>query len=265
MKTRDAFDNHRKPNSRFITKYENYFGIYDRYISEISTKPVKMIEIGVQHGGSLQMWREVLGSDSAVHGIDIYAACKRYEEEGVKIFIGDQSDHEFLKNVIDEIGPVDFILDDGSHIPHHQIKSFEYLFEHGLKEGGVYLVEDCHTSYWQRYGGGLRKRGSFIEYAKGIVDDINYWHMDKKPARIPWASKLVESIEFYSSVVAFRKKAMTAPPQIDVGDAKLLDLDAPFADTKFGPFVVWAKRNPLLQGLVRRNPALWKIMKRFMK
>lgn len=265
MKTRDAFEGHRKPGSRFITKYENYFGIYDRYLSELSGKPLKMIEIGVQHGGSLQMWREVLGPDSVVHGIDIYAACKRYEEDGIKVFIGDQSDHAFLKSVIDEIGQVDFILDDGSHIPHHQIESFKYLFEHGLKDGGAYLVEDCHTSYWPRYGGGLRKRGSFIEYAKNIADDANYWHMDDKPSEMPWASARVESVEFYSSVVAFRKKAMTAPPQIEVGDVKLLDLDAPFSGGKFGGFALWAKKSPFLQGLVRKNPTLWKLMKRLMK
>ena len=265
MKSRDAFDMHREPDSRFITKYENYFEIYDRYLDSISGRPIKLIEIGVQHGGSLQMWKRLLPEGSSVNGIDIYPACKKYEEEGIRVFIGDQSDHKFLSSVIEKTGKVDFILDDGSHIPYHQIATFEFLFKNGLNDGGCYLVEDCHTSYWKRYGGGLRKRGSFIEYSKRIIDDINVWHMDSRPDRLPWTSTCVQSVEFFSSVVAFRRREMSAPRQVDVGDIKLLDLDAPFSGGRLGGLALWAKRNSFLQGMVRKNPTLWTMMKRLMK
>lgn len=262
--TRDCFDAHAAPGSRFITKYENYFGIYDRYLEPLRDRPITMIEIGVQHGGSLQMWKEYLHPDSTVVGIDIYAACKKYETDGIRVFIGDQSDPEFLASVITEIGPVDYILDDGSHIPRHQNASFEYLFHHGLKDGGVYICEDCHTSYWPRYGGGVRKSGTFIEFAKVIADDINYWHMEDKLGTPNWRTQMVESVEFYSSVVAFRKAQMRSPRQIEVGDVKALDLEAPFREGALGKLVVFAKRVPFLQGAVRRTPFLWNIMKKLM-
>lgn len=264
LSTRDCFDAHDKPGSRFITKYENYFSVYDRYLEPLRSRPITMIEIGVQHGGSLQMWKRYLHPDSIVVGIDIYAACKKYEEDGIRVFIGDQSDHDFLASVISDIGPVDYILDDGSHIPHHQKASFDYLFHHGLKDGGVYLCEDCHTSYWPRYGGGVRRSGTFIEFAKDIADDVNYWHLENKPGAPNWRTQMVESVEFYSSIVAFRKTAMLSPRQVDIGDLKALDLEAPFREGALGKFIVMAKRIPLLQGAVRRTPFLWKVMKKIM-
>lgn len=262
---RHYFDEHAQPGSRYITKYTNFFDIYDRYLESMRDTPIRMIEIGVQHGGSLQMWKQYLHPDSLVVGIDIYAACKVYEEPGVRIFIGDQSDCDFLAKVIADVGPVDFILDDASHIPRHQIASFEYLFRHGLKYGGCYMVEDCFTSYWRRFGGGLRKRGSFIEYSKDIVDDLNYWHLETPPANRNWRTDMIEAVEFHSAVVAFRKGQVLRPERIDIGDVKLLDLEAPFREGALGELIVRAKRVPMIQAAVRRTPILWNLMKKIMK
>jgi 23S rRNA U2552 (ribose-2'-O)-methylase RlmE/FtsJ len=240
---RECFDEHTKPGSRFITKFDNYFDVYDRYLSPFRERPVKLIEIGVQHGGSLQMWKRYLHPESIVVGVDIYPACKRYEEDGIKVMIGDQSDRQFLDSVVDQVGEVDIVIDDGSHIPHHQITTFEFLFQHGLKMDGVFLVEDCHTSYWRRYGGGVRRKGTFIEYAKDVIDDINYWHAEQSKKPRTWRTDLVESIEFYGSVVAFRKKRMSAANVVAAGDVRALDLDEPFQSGPFGKLAVVAKRS----------------------
>ena len=262
---RHYFDQHAQQGSRYITKYTNFFDVYDRYLDSMRDRPIRMIEIGVQHGGSLQMWKRYLHPESIVIGIDIYAACKKYEEEGVRIFIGDQSDVSFLAEVVADVGPVDFILDDASHIPRHQIASFEYLFRHGLKDGGVYMVEDCFTSYWRRFGGGLRKRGTFIEYSKNVIDELNYWHLEKRPANRSWRTDMVEAVEFHSAVVTFRKRPVERPERIDIGDVKLLDLEAPFREGTLGTLMVRAKQVPMIQAAVRRTPFLWSLMKRVMK
>lgn len=263
--TRDSFDVHNSPDARFITKFENYFSIYDRYFGDFRDRPVTMIEIGVQHGGSLQMWKRYLHPGSTVVGIDIYAACKQYEEDGIRIFIGDQSDEAFLASVIEQIGQVDIVLDDGSHIPAHQIATFNYLFRHGLRDGGVYLVEDCHTSYWGRYGGGVKKRGTFIEFSKDVADRVNYWHMERPNGPRHWQTDWIESVEFYSSVVAFRKKRMTSPATVEVGGRKALNLDAPFAEGRWGKLIVALKHVPFLQTMVRKSPFLWRLMRKFMR
>lgn len=261
---RQAFDEHRSPGSRSITKHENYFSIYDQCLAPYLDRPITLIEIGVQHGGSMQMWKRHLHPGSTVVGLDIYAECKQYEEPGVRIFIGDQSDKAFLANVIAEVGRADVIIDDGSHIPSHQVASFEYLFSAGLARRGVYIVEDCHTSYWPRYGGGLRRKGTFIEYAKRTVDDINWWHIEGRRADKPWLTDMLESVTFFSSVVVFQKAEMRAFGEIQAGDVTPLDLEAPFANGRFGRAVVRLKRNTFLQAQVRRHPTLWRLMKRLM-
>ena len=126
------------------------------------------------------------------------------------------------------------------------------------------MVEDCHTSYWRRFGGGLRRRGSFIEYAKNVVDDVNFWHQENPPTKRSWRTDMVESVDFCSAVVTFRKRAMNKPERIDIGDLKALDLEAPFRDGALGGLIVSAKRIPLVQEAVRRNSYLWNLMKRVM-
>lgn len=211
------------------------------------------------------MWQRFLHPGSTVVGLDIYPDCKQFEEDGIRIFIGDQSDQAFLESVIAAVGHADVIIDDGSHIPWHQIATFEYLFRHGLKEGGTYIVEDCHTSYWPRYGGGVRRRDTFIEYAKRAVDDVNWWHIEGHRRAKRWLTDWLESVEFQSSIVVFRKAAMQAPRDVDVGDVKALNLDAPFAGGRMGGLLVRLKRNTFLQAQVRRYPFFWGLMKRFMR
>ena len=63
---RSYFDEHAQPGSRYITKYTNFFDIYDRYLESMRDRPIRMIEIGVQHGGSLQMWKRYLHPDSLI-------------------------------------------------------------------------------------------------------------------------------------------------------------------------------------------------------
>jgi hypothetical protein len=262
--TKDAFDEHRAAGSRSITKHENYFGVYDRCLEPFRDRPITLLEIGVQHGGSIQMWKRFLHPDSTVVGLDIYPACKQYEEPGIRIFIGDQSDKTFLEEVISQVGPVDVVIDDGSHIPSHQIASFEYLFAEGLAQGGVYVVEDCHTSYWPRYGGGVRRKGTFIEYAKRAIDDFNWWHIEGRRAPKGWLTDILDSVSFHSSVVVLHKGEMRAFSEVQVGDVTPLDLEAPFAGTRLGGTLVLLKRNRFLQAQVRRHPALWSLMKRAM-
>lgn len=262
---RDAFDAQNVPGARSISKHANYFGVYDRWLAEYRARPVTLIEIGVQHGGSLQMWKRFLHPDSLVVGLDIHPGCKQFEEPGARVFIGDQSDRAFLASVIAEVGQADVIVDDGSHIPWHQVASFEYLFAHGLKAGGTYVVEDCHTSYWPRYGGGERRKGTFIEYAKRAVDALNWWSIEGRRGAQPWLTPMLETVAFDCSTVVFRKGEMQAPAEVHAGEVRGLDLDAPFAAGRMGGVLVRLKQNAFLQAQVRRHPALWGLMKKFMK
>ncbi|MDR2691199.1 MAG: class I SAM-dependent methyltransferase [Dysgonamonadaceae bacterium] len=126
-----------------------------------------VLEIGVSQGGSLQMWKDYFGEKAKIFGIDIDPRCEALEEENIKILTGSQSDRKFLREVKRQIPPIDILVDEGGHMMIQKIVSFEELFPH-IKEDSVYLCEDLHTSYWLHYGGGHKRRGSFIEYSKNF-------------------------------------------------------------------------------------------------
>ena len=157
-------------------KWMHYFSTYQSVVSHFDERPIRMLEIGIYKGGSLRMWRDYLRAESVIVGIDIDPSCQKFErqEENVFVRIGDQSNQNFLNEVVREFGPFDFILDDGSHVCSHMIASFNYLFLCGLKDGGVYLAEDTHSNFWSGY----RDRSySFLDLSKDLVDLMHayYW------------------------------------------------------------------------------------------
>ena len=124
---------------------KSYLDIYEKHFVNIKEKVKTFVEIGVFNGKSLKMWKEYF-PNAQIYGIDIDPRCKQFEEERIKILIGDQNDDEFLLNLKSEIGPIDILLDDGSHITSHQIKTFEILIDN-LNSGGFYAIEDLRNSY----------------------------------------------------------------------------------------------------------------------
>jgi hypothetical protein len=204
----------RQSNKRLIHKWMHYFEIYDRHFSRYRNQDVVICEIGVSHGGSLQMWKDYFGEKVKVFGIDIDPRCKTLEEENIKIFIGSQSDREFLKEVKAQMPPIDILIDDGGHMMNQQIVSYEELFPH-IKEDGVYLCEDLHTSYCADAGGGNRRRGSFIEYSKNFIDYLNAWFSEQKSLRVNDFTKSVDSITYYSGVIVIEKRRKDNPPHAE--------------------------------------------------
>lgn len=130
---------------RRIDKWHHYFGIYDRHFDRFRGKRIRVLEIGVDHGGSLQLWKSYFGPDARIVGLDIDPRCKGYEEAQIEIHIGNQSDVALLKS----LGEFDIVIDDGSHRIQDQLASFEALWP---KTRSVYLVEDCHEAPLQLPG-----------------------------------------------------------------------------------------------------------------
>lgn len=191
---------------RVIYKWWHYFEIYHEYFQKYIGKPIKMLEIGVFKGGSLQMWRQYFGSEAVIVGIDIDSKCRQYEEGNIHVCIGSQDDPDFLRNVCEKYGPFDIILDDGSHMVNHQISSFEILFPL-LSYRGIYLCEDTHTSYWTNYGGKLHGDNTFIEFAKKLVDELHYQHIEQEDtAAMPSFRNQIRAIHFYDGMVVFEKR-----------------------------------------------------------
>lgn len=203
---------------RLSHKWSHYFEIYDKHFFRFRGKEMVILEIGVFQGGSLQMWKNYFGPKAKVYGIDIDPRCKSLEEEGIRIFIGSQTDKKFLKEIVNEIPKIDILVDDGGHSMKQQITSFEALFNH-IKEDGIYLCEDCHSSYWWEYGGGYKRKGTFIEYSKKWIDYINARYSRSTRLRVSDFTLNVRSLHYYDSVVVIEKGKMDKPTGLTRGTA----------------------------------------------
>ena len=205
-----------KNKGRVIHKWVHYFDIYDRHFSKFRKQCPVVMEIGVSHGGSLQMWRDYFGKGARIIGVDINPACREMKEEGFEIFIGSQEDRNFLQSLKEHVPRLDVLIDDGGHTMQQQIVTFEELFDH-VKDRGVYLCEDLHTSYWPGYGGGLRKESSFIEYSKSLIDRINADHSKEDEFRSDHFTRSTGSLHYYDSVFVIEKHQNSPSRHVKTG------------------------------------------------
>lgn len=213
----------RQNDKKLIEKWTHYFDVYDRHFSRFRDKDIVILEIGVSQGGSLQMWKNYFGKQAKIYGIDINPECKNLEEENITIFTGSQSDRNFLREVKKQIPPIDILIDDGGHTMIQQIVSYEESFD-VIKDEGVYLCEDLHTSYWLNYGGGHKRRSSFIEYSKNFIDYLNAYHSEQSSLKVNAFTKSVDSIHYYDSIVVIEKKMRGKPTYEKTGFMPLPNL-----------------------------------------
>jgi len=203
---------------RGVHKWGHYLPAYERQFGQYVGQPVRFLEIGVFYGGSLEMWRRYLGPQATIFGIDVDPRSRVADSQDHPVRVGSQADAAFLRSVVDEMGGIDVVLDDGSHKADDQRVSFETLFPL-LADGGLYSVEDLHTSYWRRhYRGGYRRRGTFIEVAKDLVDGMHAWYYKRPAPRLGRIAKTeIESVCFYDSMVFIAKRHHGQPIVTRVG------------------------------------------------
>src|SRR6188474_973795 len=109
-------------------QYLDYLRHYWRHLGDVRHQVRKVCEIGVETSNSVSMWEEFF-PQATIHGIDIDPACRAFEKGRIRIHTGDQNDPTFLDQFVHETqGEFDLIIDDGSHVPSHQISTFERLF-----------------------------------------------------------------------------------------------------------------------------------------
>lgn len=193
-----------------VHKWHHYLPVYERYLSPFRGKPVKMLEIGVSGGGSMDMWRKYLGPDAFLVGIDVDPRCAKFNGVSGQIRIGSQADEAFLFSIYEEMGRFDIVLDDGSHDSKHIRKSFEYLYPR-VRDGGLYIIEDLHAAYWKDFSGGYHSKTSFMNDIKTMIDDMHHWYHDEGQ-KIAATKGHLSALHIYDSIVVFEKQKVP-PPQ----------------------------------------------------
>jgi hypothetical protein len=144
-----------------IWKWLHYFDIYHRHFQKFVGKEVRVVEVGIYSGGSLDMWKAYFGPKCMVYGVDIEEACKAYEDERTRVFIGDQGDRRFWRRFREQVPDIDILIDDGGHLPEQQIVTLEETLPY-LRGGGVYLCEDMHGTH-----------NKFASYMHGLATALN--------------------------------------------------------------------------------------------
>jgi hypothetical protein len=129
------FESH---NGRQIDKWSHYLDIYEKHFARFRGKSPRVLEIGVDHGGSLQLWKRYFGHGAEIIGVDV-VDYRLFKEEQINVYKYDQKDPSICS-----LGPFDIVIDDGSHVREDQEISFANLWP---RCRGVYLIEDCHNGY----------------------------------------------------------------------------------------------------------------------
>ena len=204
-------------------KWEIYLREYDRLFSPYRDRPIRLLEIGIQNGGSLEIWSQYFAKGEKFVGCDINPNCGKlsYKDPRIALVIGDANSDETQAKVISLSDQFDLVVDDGSHTSGDIVRSFaRYFFN--LKEGGLYIAEDLHCSYWQELDGGLYHPYSSMSFFKRLVDVINqeHWQIDKTKMQflsgikthfsVDYSEELlsqIHSIEFINSICVIRKES----------------------------------------------------------
>lgn len=210
-------------NKKVMHKWSQYFEVYERYLSGIRRTNPTVLEIGVQLGGSLEMWRDYFGPAARIYGMDINPSAQEHQDVATKIYIGDQQDRGFLRSVIQEIGQPDVVIDDGGHTANQQITTFEELYPR-LSENGIYIVEDTHTSLW---GGKFMDRPdqqSFLQFSFARCAQLMEWtgktenfavlgseDHESLANTVSEFCRATKAISFYDSMVVYERGRRRVP------------------------------------------------------
>jgi hypothetical protein len=170
-----------KPSKRA----HNYLPYYWMHFRDIREQVKRVCEIGLQNDSSIRMWEEFF-PNAEIYGIDIDPNCQSFEGDRRRVFIGDQGDPRFLSECLSEMeGPLDVVIDDGSHLVQHQLGSFEVLFP-SLSRHGIYVIEDT--------GGVVGDYDLFtVNSLQRLAQNVLYWPEGHRPEDWPYLSSFPES------------------------------------------------------------------------
>ena len=147
-----GYDTDKAAHAHYLRNYEEYFrGLVD--------KDIRLLELGVLNGGSLLLWRDYFERGTVV-GLDLNPVEIEDPTGRIRVYAGGQDDTALLDRIARECAPegFDVIIDDCAHVGTLARASFWHLFERHLKPGGLYVIEDWGTGYWDFWPDGVSYR-----------------------------------------------------------------------------------------------------------
>ena len=180
-------------DGKISDKWNLYIQEWDRLLSPFRDQPINLLEIGIQNGGSLEIWAKYFQHAEKIIGCEVDKRSKnlRFEDSRIRVVVGD-ANTDASEAMILECSPIyDIIIDDGSHTSSDIIRSFARYIPH-IADEGIYIVEDFHASYWPSFEGGLHNPQSSMAFFKRIADILNYEHWRNSQTKEDYNKELKE-------------------------------------------------------------------------
>ena len=203
-------------------KWSSYLSLYHRELGASRASVKSLLEIGIQNGGSLDIWARYFPNAQTIVGCDINPKCGEltYDDPRVRVVVGDATQTPVQQQVLAHSPNFDIVIDDGSHFPREVIVAFLRFWPH-IKAGGVYIAEDLHCDYFPTHQGGFSRRDTATRFFAELVHIINFEHWQGQSAlsalfgafnlgvltRDVALVDTIASISFHNSVVIVRKAA----------------------------------------------------------
>ena len=258
-------------------KWALYLGEYDRLFHPYRDRPVRLLEIGIQNGGSLELWARYFPNAARIVGCDINPACRQlqYDDPRIAVVVADANLDATRQSILAQSASWDLVIDDGSHRSRDIVLTFLSYFPL-LEPGGLFVAEDLHCSYWQAWDGGLFDPFSSISFFKLLADIVNHEHWGVARPRTdllrgfaaryggaPDEAQLaqIHSVEFINSICVIRKapaalnqlgrRVVAGRDESVVAGVRATDGDPPLAfDQSTNPWT--ARAQPAAEELVQR-------------
>lgn len=223
MSSDSLWELYKSHQGKVSDKWVLYLNEYDVLLQEYRSRPVRLLEIGIQNGGSLEIWGQYFASATHLVGCDIDPACSQlvYDDPRVSVVVADANLDGTEHSVIALAKAFDIIIDDGSHRSSDIVKTFCRYFKH-LEPGGIFIAEDLHCSYWREFEGGLFHPFSAITFFKHLADIINHEHWGIAGGRAALLAGMesaygitfdedvlqtIRSVEFFNSFCVVRRQS----------------------------------------------------------
>ena len=106
-----------KHRGKLSDKWSIYLSEYDRLFQPFRTMSVCLLEIGIQNGGSLEIWSKFFPQAQKIVGCDINPDCAHlvYKDRRISVVVGDANSDVAEASVVSHSANFDLIIDDGSH------------------------------------------------------------------------------------------------------------------------------------------------------
>lgn len=216
MTLRDLYVEH---TGKVSQKWSLYLDVYERVLAPWRERPVALVEVGVQNGGSLEIWARYFRNATVLVGCDVDERCGalRFDDPRIRVVVGAINMAPSACAIEAHAATFDLFIDDGSHLSPDVIAAFCNYFPL-VRPGGVYIVEDLHCAYRPEWQGGIA-RPNAVAFFKMLVDAMHhgYWKDDAPlaalgapfiPAKVDLArlADAVASITFHDSLCIVEKR-----------------------------------------------------------